>query len=64
MARYLLFLLMYVLFIIFELVPLFKSKQYKIFTAYTILMVFAFIIQFVVLAGYTAPSFGLETKKY
>ena len=60
MGRFMLFIFIYVLFIIFELVPLFKSKKYKIFTAYSLLVVFAFVIQMVTLAGYTATSFGLE----
>lgn len=60
MGRFILFLFIYALFIIFELVPLFKSKNYKIFTAYVLIMVFAFIIQFVTLAGYKASNFGLE----
>lgn len=56
MGIVILFSLIYILFIIFELVPMFKSKQYKEVIAYGLIMSVAYFMQMVDIAGFSSAN--------
>lgn len=54
----------YVLFILFDLIPLLKKKQWKEFWIYSILISTAFAIYILIALDYKLPSPAVPTKRF
>jgi len=55
--------IIFILFIIFELIPLYRKKKWKEFWVYTILISFSYIIQLLFDLGVKIPSPAVPIKK-
>lgn len=51
-------------FIIFDLIPIFRQKKWKVFWVYTILISFSYIIHFLFTVGVKIPSPAVPLKRF
>lgn len=66
MGKFVFLSLIYILFILIELVPLFKQKEYKIFATYSGILCLAFVVQILSILDYSIKDVYvlLEKVKY
>lgn len=50
------FLVLYLLFIIFDLIPIYKKKEYKTFGIYSVMITLSFVLQTLLVIGIQIPS--------
>lgn len=57
------FTIMYIFFIIYELIPLYKEKNYKVFGTYTFILSCAYIMQIFYLLNYSVKDLYVVLDK-
>lgn len=53
----------FIFFIVFDLIPIYREKKWKVFWVYTILLAFSYVIHILFTIGVKIPSPAIPIKK-